>query len=1392
MSFFFRMKRSEDEQTFSPKRKYMREDALSATSSTHIGEGSGIFENAEGEQSRSLRRNCGGIYRSEHSAQDQEVVVIDLLDDDEPTEGEGITSEAVLNGSDSVSVVDRISSTTPHDDNARLDSTDEVTVIMDSADLASLDDAHKVICESRMRHFYEVFRHAGTSMVLTHNCFAGEVSELSIIDDFQTGRIVFDEERISKAVVAYHVERLSVRQVAESMKITDFDVIVCLLDHVWKERHNTVEGYSLVEVACYIRLERAQLPQMALLIVKPEQLLPSQLVARTLNEPVEIIFIMTALLARMYRWPLADDLDNNWQMIENVPPPNDEEYISTMDGIQAIFEEVTEEIGRNRFSGLRNNESCISTITADLKNLCDEILKATAAVGKGLESLPSARTTTAPRIVPLRWKRRADRLQEAQSKRPPVEISLSEKDSQKISTEASKILSAGEEISVVETRQSEFSRPGYMIVEDPANLDEIPVGSICLARQRSGINFIRCTVMRRVSLREYLVRFTNSTEEAVDISRIGRKIEGWLRIWEGVRVCALYEPRLSTDKFQKAFYSGIVAVGSHGCSSHEMLIFFDNGCDGMVAARTVHVLAEQQYTTCSDGRKVIDRRRNYVFMPSARRLFVKHYLSRYPDWPLVPMKRKENTQRVNVMREGRAYSAYVLQTERQFALLRFPPKRRMPGADCVVIGCSRHEHIDEWVYRGSDRLDTIRQTIEIRERAERQQQKCVVMNALQLRREARLMHNFEYAIPLHKNTIQEPLKTIHETRSEPDLCARGRALFNADESTDSDECVYQRRQTARKSSVLSVPVEDVSRLRHSASTSDTRSIRKLKDKKLVCHPMSDWSNLRHYPHSSCSVDCLQELEMDPQDKTFCGISPYMIPLMSGWKRSCVLLSKRTRKQESTVVKYIAPCGISMYSMSQIVAYLKATCSRLTVDLFTFDKDIRPNVVFRSPTEAKLMDDFTKGYEAVPIAVCNEVDHERPPKIEYDSRRYPFNKDTDVSTIAKEFCSGCSCTGDCANELMCECRQLTRIEISRLAKSLRPLTVRGYSYRSLVVCNDDEVILSGIYECNDACNCDKNKCFNRVVQLGMRFPLELFKTPKIGWGVRTLVDVPAGAFVCTYAGAILTDSQAEECGKAYGDEYFADVNLVEVVEKEKQNAGVDIGEDYFSDEGDEKSPHSDKDSQSSATSSESETGDTDYDSFLESYGSESGEETTIAADRRTRERSGRNVSSSDERSRNAREGTSDSNVEETLQADLAFARTSLFVGGSEQRDDTVGASSKQNGDGEDTSSADALRAGRFNMASYVESQKRPSLYTIDAKRKGNIGRFFNHSCEPNMRTCHVYVDTHDFRLPWIAFFTTKYVPAGTELCWDYGYTEGAVAGKKMRCLCGSRSCRKRLL
>ena len=74
---------------------------------------------------------------------------------------------------------------------------------------------------------------------------------------------------------------------------------------------------------------------------------------------------------------------------------------------------------------------------------------------------------------------------------------------------------------------------------------------------------------------------------------------------------------------------------------------------------------------------------------------------------------------------------------------------------------------------------------------------------------------------------------------------------------------------------------------------------------------------------------------------------------------------------------------------------------------------------------------------------------------------------------------------------------------------------------------------------------------------------------------------------------------------------------------------------------------------------------------------------------------------------------------------------------------------------------------------------------------------------------VQVDSHDLRFPWIAFFTTTYVKAGTELVWDYNYEVcssnvfkkrsffgetqvGSVQGKRIDCCCGEAECRGRLL
>lgn len=68
----------------------------------------------------------------------------------------------------------------------------------------------------------------------------------------------------------------------------------------------------------------------------------------------------------------------------------------------------------------------------------------------------------------------------------------------------------------------------------------------------------------------------------------------------------------------------------------------------------------------------------------------------------------------------------------------------------------------------------------------------------------------------------------------------------------------------------------------------------------------------------------------------------------------------------------------------------------------------------------------------------------------------------------------------------------------------------------------------------------------------------------------------------------------------------------------------------------------------------------------------------------------------------------------------------------------------------------------------------------------------HSCSPNLFVQNVFVDTHDLRFPWVAFFASKRIRAGTELTWDYNYEVGSVEGKELLCCCGAIECRGRLL
>jgi histone-lysine N-methyltransferase SETDB1 len=76
---------------------------------------------------------------------------------------------------------------------------------------------------------------------------------------------------------------------------------------------------------------------------------------------------------------------------------------------------------------------------------------------------------------------------------------------------------------------------------------------------------------------------------------------------------------------------------------------------------------------------------------------------------------------------------------------------------------------------------------------------------------------------------------------------------------------------------------------------------------------------------------------------------------------------------------------------------------------------------------------------------------------------------------------------------------------------------------------------------------------------LRF-VQVFKTAKRGWGLRTLCDIPHGNFICIYVGNLYTNESANELGKDMGDEYFAELDLIEAVERNKDGYESDVEDD----------------------------------------------------------------------------------------------------------------------------------------------------------------------------------------------------------------------------------------
>ena len=448
-----------------------------------------------------------------------------------------------------------------------------------------------------------------------------------------------------------------------------------------------------------------------------------------------------------------------------------------------------------------------------------------------------------------------------------------------------------------------------------------------------------------------------------------------------------------------------------------------------------------------------------------------------------------------------------------------------------------------------------------------------------------------------------------------------------------------------------------------------------------------------YVDHICNKSCLENSTYNPLEHR--RSSPLRIPIYLGWSRE-VLTHKESDRGGNWTVVYTSPCGKRLRNLEEVHAYLRICESNLEIDFFAFDCWLNVMNEFIPDHEFLHIEDISHGKEEVAVSVVNSVDSSYPPYLDYATVP-KLQRDVEICTDPG-FLIGCDCTDDCSNLNKCQCRQLT-IQATRCDAGGKVDKDAGYVNRRL-----QDVVLTGIYECNKTCKCS-NTCLNRVVQFPIRARLQVFKTKNRGWGIRALDDLPQGAFICTYVGNLYSGEEGNKQGTAFSDAYFADLDMIEVVEARKDGYESDVSDEGFDEE---TSSKDDADEPTELKQVEPEKSKTDI-------------------------------------PKNEPKKEVDNENEE-----LKHKSVRKYFGPDED------------------------------------------IYIMDAMSHGNIGRYLNHSCDPNVFVQNVFVETHDLRFPNIAFFTFKFVPAGTELCWNYNYEVGTVENKQIACNCGASNCKGRLL
>ncbi|KAI1287466.1 Histone-lysine N-methyltransferase SUV39H1 [Halotydeus destructor] len=88
----------------------------------------------------------------------------------------------------------------------------------------------------------------------------------------------------------------------------------------------------------------------------------------------------------------------------------------------------------------------------------------------------------------------------------------------------------------------------------------------------------------------------------------------------------------------------------------------------------------------------------------------------------------------------------------------------------------------------------------------------------------------------------------------------------------------------------------------------------------------------------------------------------------------------------------------------------------------------------------------------------------------------------------------------------------------------------------------------------------------------------------------------------------------------------------------------------------------------------------------------------------------------------------------------------------------------------TDEADIRNQNRTNDLNYLMdldyNPDTEAIFTVDAEHQGNLSRYINHSCSPNLTIHPCWGSNMDVNMPIIAFFTIRKVLKGEELTFDY--------------------------